>query len=99
MRITKQFIEKGGTELGALSTTTALGVAIDFSRSNRSLIFKIVTQNQLQRGADLHWLSVFPTEKEVLFPPLTYMQPTGLSQEVEIDGSHFTIVEVQTTQA
>ena len=37
MRITKQFIEKGGTELGALSTTTALGVAIDFSRSNRYL--------------------------------------------------------------
>jgi len=69
------------------------------TQHTRSLIFKIVTQNQLQRGADLHWLSVFPTEKEVLFPPLTYMQPTGLSQEVEIDGSHFTIVEVQTTQA
>ena len=97
--ISKQFIEKGGTELGPLSTSTALGVAIDYSRSKRSLIFKIITQNKLQRGADLHWLSIFPSEKEVLWPPLTYLQPTGLTQEVEIDGWHFTIVEVQTTQA
>eukprot|EP00802_Teleaulax_amphioxeia_P004400 Tamp_04404.p1 GENE.Tamp_04404~~Tamp_04404.p1 ORF type:complete len:613 (+),score=161.16 Tamp_04404:883-2721(+) len=99
VRITKQFLEKGGTELGALSTTTALGVAIDFSRSKRSLIFKIVTQNKLQRGADLHWLSIFPSEQEVLWPPLTYLQPTSLTQEVEIDGWHLTVLEVHTTQA
>jgi len=73
-------------------------VAIDFSRSIMSLIFKIVTQNQLQRGVDLPWLSNFPSEKKLLFPPLTYMQ-TGKSQEVQIEGSHFTIVEVHTTQA
>ena len=49
--------------------------------------------------ADLQWLSAFPNEAEILFPPLTYMQPNGKVQVVEIDGYHFTIVEVHTTTA
>jgi len=32
------------------------------------------TQTQLERGADLSWLSVFPGEAETLFPPLTFMK-------------------------
>jgi len=99
VEVTEEFITRGGTELGAMSTTSDLGVAIDYSRSRRSLIFKIITENKLQRGADLEWLSAFPNESEVLFPPLTYMQPTGKTQVVEIDGYHFTIVEVRTTTA
>jgi len=99
VEVTEQFSKRGGTELGAMSTTRDMGVAIDYSRSRRSLIFKIVTENQLQRGADLQWLSAFPNESEVLFPPLTYMQPTGRKTEVEIDGYHFTVVEVRTTTA
>jgi len=82
-----------------MSTTTDLAVAIEYSRSNSSLIFKIITENNLQRGADLQWLSAFPNESEVLFPPLTYMQPTGKMQEITIDGYKFTIVEVRTTTA
>jgi hypothetical protein len=35
----------------------------------------------------------------VLYPPLTYMQPTGRSQVVEVDGFHYTIVEVRVTSA
>lgn len=99
VEVTEQFIKRGGTELGAMSTTTDMGIAIFYSRSRRSLIFKIVTENQLQRGADLQWLSAFPSESEVLFPPLTYMQPTGRKQEIEIDGCHYTIVKVRTTTA
>jgi len=99
VEVTEEFITRGGTELGAMSCTSDLGVAIDYSRSRRSLIFKIVTENKLQRGADLQWLSAFPNESEVLFPPLTYMQPTGKTQVVELDGCHFTIVEVRTTTA
>jgi hypothetical protein len=53
VEVTEHFIKRGGTELGAMSTTTDLGVAIEYARSRRSLIFKIVTQNNLQRGADL----------------------------------------------
>ena len=53
----------------------------------------------IHTGADLAWISLFPNESEVLYPPLTYMQPTGRSQVVEVDGFHYTIVEVRVTSA
>jgi len=100
VRVTDKFAEVGGTELAPMSTTTELDVAARYSvgaGSTSSLLFRIVTENQLQRGVDLKWLSVFPGEAEVLFAPLTYMQPTGRSQKVEVGGHTFTIVEVKTT--
>jgi hypothetical protein len=47
--------------------------------------------------ADLQWLSAFPGEAEILFPPLTYLQPTGRIERVKLlEGSvAFTIVEVE----
>ena len=35
-----------------------------------------------------------PTEEEICFSPLTYLQPTGRKQVLEINGMRFTIVEV-----
>ena len=29
----------------------------------------------MDRGASLKWLSIYPGEDEVLYPPLTYLQP------------------------
>ena len=47
-------------------------------------------------GAELKWLSAFPGEEEVLFPPLTYLQPTGREQHIDLDGGcSFHVVEVQ----
>lgn len=47
--------------------------------------------------ADLQWLSAFPGEAEILFPPLTYLQPTGRIERVKLlEGSvSYTIVEVE----
>jgi len=47
------------------------------------------------RGADISWLSAFPGEKEVLFPPLTYLKPTGRAEVV----GQCTVVEVTPTLA
>jgi len=99
LEVTEQFSTEGGTELAPMSTTSELGTAIFYSMSKRSLIFCIQTRNKLQRGVDLEWISAFPNEAETLFPPLTYLQPTGRTQEIEIDGMHFTIVEVNPTIA
>ena len=33
------------------------------------------------RGAALSWVSAFPSEEVVLFPPLTYLKPTSKTTE------------------
>ena len=95
------FMDEGGTELAPMSTTTDLRVAVGYavrgSSTSRSLLFSIVTDNNLQRGADLQWLSMFPGEAETLYPPLTYMQPTGRRQLVKVDGFELAVVEVKVT--
>lgn len=85
----------GGTELGAMSTTTEIGVAAKYSQSDHALLLKLKVNNFMQVGASLSWLSAFPEEEEVLYPPLTYLQPTGLVQEVKVASGTFQIVEVE----
>jgi len=29
----------------------------------------------MEMGADIEWISMFPGEKETLFPPLTFLKP------------------------
>jgi hypothetical protein len=82
-----------------MSTTTDIATAAAYSISTESLIFKIATRNKLQRGADLQWVSAFPSEAEILYPPLTYLQPTGRTQVIVVDDHRFTIVEVTPTLA
>lgn len=64
---------------------------------------KIVTANNLQRGGDLAFLSMFPGESETLFPPLTFVQSTGKTQEIMCkQGSEIfvlTIIEVNLNKA
>ena len=45
-------------------------------------------------GAGVEWLSAFPTEEEIVFSPLTFLQPTGRRQVVELNGMRFAVVEV-----
>ena len=48
-----------------------------------------------ESGADIAFLSAFPAEREVLFPPLTYLQPTGRKEVLEFgEGAKCTVVEV-----
>ncbi len=88
-------------QLAPLSTTSDLRTALACSiskkdnSSRQSLLFKIVVDNGLQRGADLEWLSMFPAESEVLYPPLTYLQPTGRACLVEVDEYTLTVVEAK----
>ena len=43
----------------------------------------------------ISWLSAFPGEKEILFPPLAFLKPTGRAEVVE----GYTFVEVAPTVA
>jgi hypothetical protein len=103
MQLPKSFNEGGGTELAPMSTTTDVNVAVSYAvkKDTRSaLLFRFVTRNNLERGADVQWLSMFPGESETLFPPLTFLQRTRTEpQQVEHNGVTVTIVELSTTLA
>ncbi len=55
-------------------------VPVRYCLSQKSLIFKIVSTDFMSMGADVGWLSAFPGEAEILYPPLTYLKPTGGTQ-------------------
>ena len=90
-----------------MSTTrdyrVACGYAVRKGKTDGALLMKIVTTNNLQRGADLSFLSMFPGEAETLFPPLTFVQPTGKVQKMDFKNSNgdvsfkLTILEATTT--
>jgi hypothetical protein len=83
MKAPSDFFVNGGTELAPMSTTPDLSVAVRYAinkpekEAKPCLLLRIVTRNNLQRGASVKWLSMFPGEEEILFPPLTYLQATG----------------------
>jgi hypothetical protein len=97
LKITDEFAKRGGTELAPMSTTLDLKIAVRYGMSRNSIIFRIVTMNNLQRGSNIAHISVFPKESEVLFAPLTFLQPTGRSQVLKLGGITVTVVEVTPT--
>ena len=89
-----------------MSTTADLKVAIKFTqleqsanpnRSGSALLFRVLVSNMMQRGADLAYLSVSPNEKEYLYPPLSYLQPTGRRETISLTatGDTINVVEVR----
>ena len=99
LKIAEDFQQDGVTEMAFMSTTSDLRVAVCYSLSKSALLFKIRVRNLASSGADLKWVSVFPSESEVLYSPLTFLHPTGRTEEilVEHNGStlSFNVVEVE----
>ena len=91
MDVLQDFLLAGGVEMAPMCTTDSLQTALSYSHSPNSIILKCVTRSFMERSANLAWISVFPGEQERLFPPVTYLSPTGCTQKV---GKTFTIVEV-----
>ena len=87
VRAPDELMRRGATELAPLSCTTDLEVAAGFASSRSSLLFLVRADGAfMQRGASLQWLSTAPFEQEVLYPPYTYLKPTGRTQVVELAG-------------
>ena len=72
--LSADFFARGGTEFACMSTSASQAVACDFAASRFPLIFKFVTPDFMSRGADIAFLSVYESEAEVLYPPLTYLR-------------------------
>lgn len=65
-----QFSVRGGIEMGFMSTSRSKHAAMEYAKfSGVKLIFEF-KQGMVSRGADVSWLSMYPKEDEVLFPPM-----------------------------
>ena len=89
-----EFCNNGGTEMAPMSTTRDVRVAVRYAQQGeRSVLFKIVVESFMQLGAQLSWISVFPREEEILFPPLTHLKV--LAGPEVLAGTPFTIIMVE----
>ena len=75
------------TQLAPMSTTDSWSVAKSFAASRRGLIFEYVTQGN-SRGVEIADFSMYPGEREFLYPPLTYLL-LDLSKKIRrlLDGT------------
>lgn len=80
----EEFGKTGGTEYACMSTSTDLMIAIEFATkedsSCTSVIFEYTSSSFVSRGADISFLSVYPEEKETLYPPLIFLEPKSMSR-------------------
>jgi hypothetical protein len=82
-KITEEFKRDGGTEYACMSTSTKRAVVAAYAKSDTPLIFRVIATSFASRGANISWLSLYPNESEVLFPPLTflkYIREMGIKQ-------------------
>ena len=98
--VKEQFFEDGGgTEFAPMSTTSELAVAMDYAAADHAVLLQIHVENHLTLGANVEFLSAFPRENEILYPPLTYLQPidgTKPSLEyMEVGGMQIQVVDVK----
>ena len=96
VHLTEDFIKNGGTELAPMSTTSSLKVALQYGNSDVGVLFRIKVPDALTHGADLRWISVFPGDEEILYPPFTFLRPTErkIQQVIGSKGQSLTIIEV-----
>ena len=58
-----------------MSTSQSLSVVAGYASSRCPLLFRIKVESPMDLGANISWVSVFPLEEEVLYPPLTFLKP------------------------
>ena len=66
----------GGVEYGFSSTTAERAQALHYAQGVASTVFEM-RQGMIDRGADFSWLSQYPFEREILYPPLLGIEATG----------------------
>jgi len=93
LQIPPDFENEGGTELTCMSTTADIKIAGQYGQSENPLIFCVHSKNFMDRGVDISWLSLYNHEKEMLYPPLTYLHFRGKRRIKNLDGGWVVDVE------
>lgn len=73
---------RGMMEFGFMSTTTDINTAFSYSNIENSKAPKAlaITVSSVDRGADISQYSQYPSEKEILWTPHAFLEPTGGSE-------------------
>jgi hypothetical protein len=75
LELSEDFHLHGGVELGCLSTTSNKELLGGYFKSEQPFFLMcIVSDDFMRRGVAVSWLSLYPREAEVLYPPLTYLK-------------------------
>lgn len=76
VEVQTDFVQHGGTELAPMSTTEDVKIAILYGATGlHAILLRVRTTGFMNLGAELRWLSAFPFEEELLYPPATYLKP------------------------
>jgi hypothetical protein len=80
-----------------MSTTEDLAIVIRYARGDaHALILRLGISSFMTQGAHLSWLSCFPHEQQLLYPPLTLIRPLpGKRSWLRRGGTLFTVVEAE----
>jgi hypothetical protein len=85
LELSEGFKTEGGTELGCMSASTSMEVVAGYAKSEKPLVFRIISDDFMSCGADVSWLS-YPSEKEILYPPLTFLKHAGATPILNSSG-------------
>merc|ERR1712093_690848 len=95
VNLPREFLEHGGTEVAPMSTTSDLSVAVRYSLSANSVLLRLETDSFITRGADVSYVSAFPSENEYLYPPLVYLKLSGDPPvKLRVGGHQFAVLNV-----
>ena len=81
----------------ALSAAKALGATAKTAAFDKKAL-KFETKDFMSRGADIAFLSVYPTEQEALYPPLTYLRCLEMKMET-LSGVQLLVATVEPVMA
>ena len=77
----------GGVEFAFMSTTADREVAMEYAKAKEKEAASCVMEvkmGMIDRGADLSWLSQYPHEREITFPPYTGLEVLGTRVEKSV---------------
>jgi hypothetical protein len=89
--VSDHFLIDGGSEAACMSTSENVDVVAKYAKSQIPLLFRIKISSPMDRGASLKWLSVYPHEHEVLYPPLTCLTPMFAQPIINSEGQVITL--------
>ena len=97
LQVKGDFVAEGGTEIAPMSATSDMRVALRYALKphTQCLLMRFRIKHFMACGVDLAYLSCFPEEKEHLYPPLTFLAPSGHIQTIEIGSMAITVIEVE----